>query len=240
VPPPPAQPPEPPRRGPLRIVETAAQKIARLEAALVEKDAAIDRLSQAHEELAGDYPPPVSGRYQEIKIPHPPAAPQETVEYPGRPSIAVRAGRAIRDKPLIVHLLTLVLSGGGATAITTAISSSKPEPADSGAQAYGQLAPAFEKFSAEQRAWNEAQSKQTAYILGVLEASGYKITRPEGVPIPQRVEIKATPAPAAAIAPVLAAPRPGAAPRPARIEVLTEPPALPKAPDLVKLPETLQ
>jgi hypothetical protein len=158
-------------------------------------------------------------------------------EQAGPKSARQRASEAVQRNPILLHLLTLLLGGGGATVASTAIQDAKPVPGDSGAQAYGQLGPALEKFSSEQRAWNEATSKQVSFMLGVLEASGYKIQREAGAPIPQKVEIKATPAGNAAMAPVLLAR--GASAKPAQVQVTTPLPAAPKTPAAVVLPAEL-
>jgi hypothetical protein len=151
-----------------------------------------------------------------------------------------RAGDAVRAarQPLIVTLISTLLGGGGATAIVTS-QRAQPVADPTAGAAYALTKAELERLAAEQRRQAEQQSAFQGWVLGYLRATGARIDSPAGYPAPTTVEIRATPAPTASVAPVLAARRRGGAPEPARVEVLTPPPPSLPPPKPPELPERL-
>jgi hypothetical protein len=147
-----------------------------------------------------------------------------------------RAGEALKGarQPLIVTLISTLLSSGGVTAYV-ASKGQQPTPDPTAAAGYALLKSEVERQAAEQRRQAEQQAQFQGWILGFLRATGTRVDAPPGAPTPTQVEIRATPAPTASVAPIMASRKRGGAPQPARVEVLTPPPPSlppPKAPDL--------
>jgi hypothetical protein len=148
-----------------------------------------------------------------------------------------RAGDAIKGarQPLLVTLISTLLSGGSITAYLTASKGQGPPPDATAAAGYALLKNELERQGSEQRRQAEQQAQFQGWVIGYMRATGARVEAVPGAPAPTVVEIRALPAPRASVAPVLAAPKRGGAPQPARVDVLTPPPPSlppPKAPDL--------
>lgn len=179
------------------------------------------------------FPPSISQAPPNFHQPVP-AAPRIPNDIPdsGPKSLRVRTGEVVQ-KPLVVSILSTVLSSSATVAIAQAYFTSRsPNVDQSAAVTYGAVKPSIDKcLAAAERSQNF-----DAWILGYLQANGVKL--PEGIPEPPRVEIKTTPAPAASVAPAVTPGKKGI-PQPAKIEVVTRPPATPYGVDFGPLPEVL-
>lgn len=224
---------QPPTPDPAAVREAALQaEIDRLRDE-VDRKSREPALPSPRADLARQVWPPTS-------TPAPPGG-RISIDYAepdsGPRSARERAGAALRGarQPLIVTLLSTVLSGGGVTAILTARGQVPPTPDPTAAAGYALLKSEVERLAGVVSRQAEQQAQFQGWVLGYLRATGARVEAAPGAPSPTVVEIRALPAPTAKVAPVLAAPKRGGLPQPASLDVLTPPPPAlppPKAPDL--------